>query len=95
MINSMKEYDYYVYEGDNEYGQPTLSSSPVGTIKMNINITSQMIQDNVNYSNCNYIGLTHNKQVNDTWVIEYGDEALKVQYVNPKGRLNQVFMVRI
>lgn len=91
MINSMKVYNYFTIEGKDEYGQATISSSPIGTIKMNINITSQSIQDNINYSNSQYIGLTRDA-VDDTYFIEYEGKKLKVLYVNPKGRLKQVFM---
>ena len=61
---------------------------------MAINITSQSVQDNINYKDSQYVGLTHAK-VDDTYVIEYGDERLKVLYVNPTGRFNQVFMSRM
>lgn len=61
---------------------------------MSINLTSQSVQDNINYSGANYMGLTYAK-VDDTYIIEFGEERLKVLYVNPLGRLNQVFMKKI
>lgn len=87
----MQTYNYFTYGEDNGYGQPALSASPVGQIKMAINLTSQSIQDNINYSQAQYVGLTH-ANVDDTYVIEYGTERLKVLYVNPNGRIKQVFM---
>lgn len=87
----MQTYNYFTYGDDDGYGQPALSASPVGQIKMAINITSQSIQDNINYSQAQYVGLTH-ANVDDTYVIEYGKERLKVLYVNPYGRIKQVFM---
>lgn len=87
----MRLYNYFTFGEDDGYGQPTLSNEPVGQVKMAINISSQSIQDNINYKDAQYIGLTHAK-VDDTYVIEYGNERLKVLYVNPKGRLNQVFL---
>lgn len=99
--NNMRSYDYYTYGADNEYGQPALltdaDGKPIaqGTIKIAINITSQSIQDNINYKDCSYIGLTHNSLVNDSFVIQYNDEKLKVLYVNPIGKLKQVFLKRI
>ena len=93
MINTdMRNYDYYLYGEDNGYGQPALSKEKQGTIKISINITSQSVQDNINYSGAQYIGLTHDKEVSDKYVIKYGNEMLKVLYVNPKGRFKQVFM---
>lgn len=95
MINAdMRIYDYYTYGEDDGYGQPSLSASPQGKIKMAVNITSQSVQDNINYENSQYIGLTLSP-IDDTYVIQYGNEKLKVLYVNPKGRYKQVFMTEI
>lgn len=95
MINAdMRLYDYYTYGKDDGYGQPQLSEEVKGQIKMAINITSQSAQDNINYKDASYIGLTHSP-IDDTYVIQYGKEKLKVLYVNPKGRLKQVFMALV
>lgn len=93
MINSdMRLYDYFTYGQDDGYGMPALSTEVKGKIKMAINISSQTIQDNILFKDCTYIGLTSDANVNDTYVIKYGKEQLKVLYVNPKGRLKQVFL---
>lgn len=98
MINTdMKLYNYFTLGADNGYGQPAIPTEdavPEGTVKMAINITSQNVQDNVNYSGAQYIGLTH-ANVDDTYIIQYENERLKVLYVNPKGRLKQVFMKKL
>lgn len=95
MINAdMRLYNYFTLGANDEYGQPVISNDPVGRIKMAINVSSQAIQDNINYNGANYIGLTHAK-VDDTYIIEYESERLKVLYVNNNGRLNQVFMARM
>lgn len=95
MINvDMRNYDYFTLGEPDEYGQITLSKTPQGTIKMAIYITSKNIQDNINYADCNYIGLT-SAPVDDTYLIQYGAEKLKVQYVYPKGRYKQVFLKEI
>ena len=87
----MRLYDYFTYGEDDAYGQPMLSKEPVGKIKMAINISSQSVQDNINYRDAQYIGLTY-ADVKDAYVIVYGEERLKVLYINPKGRYNQVFL---
>lgn len=98
MINAdMRQYNYFTIGEKNAYGQQTLPSAdaePVGVIKMAINIASQSIQDTVLYKNCEYVGLTH-ANVDDTYIIQYGNERLKVKYVNPRGRYKQVFMVKL
>lgn len=92
ITTEMQQYDYFTYGAIDEYGQPMISENPIGTIKMAIYVTSQSVQDNINYSGAQYIGLTHDKEVSDKYVIKYEDEMLKVLYVNPKGRFKQVFM---
>lgn len=86
----MKSYNYFTLGGNNGYGQPQLSDVK-GTIKISINTTAQATQDNILYKDCSYIGLTF-AEVNDTYVIQYGDTKLKVLYVNPMGRYKQVFL---
>ena len=102
MINAnMREYNYFLYGEPDEYGQTTLIKDEAGTplaqgsIKMAINTTSQSIQDNIKYKDATYIGLTHDAEVDDTYVIDYEEGRLKVLYVNPRGRFKQVFMAEI
>lgn len=93
MINTdMRLYDYFTFGEEDGYGMPQLSKEPKGKIKMAINISSQSIQDNILYKDCSYVGLTHDANVNDTYVINYEEGQLKVLYVNPKGRYKQVFL---
>ena len=93
MINAdMRTYSYFTFGAVNAYGQETLSAQPQGTIKMAINILSQNTADNIRYSEATYVGLTTDNAVNDRYVIQYGDERLKVLYVNPRGRFTQVFL---
>ena len=89
----MRLYNFFTIGTEDEYGQMVVSNEPVGQIKMAINISSQSVQDNINYTGATYVGLTHAK-VDDTYIIEYENERLKVLYVNDKGRLNQVFMAK-
>lgn len=95
MINTnMRLYDYFLLGVKDAYGQelpPKITDTPVGTIKMAINISSQSIQDNINYKGCNYIGLTKN-EITDKYFIKYENRLLKVLYINPIGRYKQVFL---
>ena len=93
MINTdMRLYNFYTFGEENAYGQPQLSKEPIGTVKIAINYISHTIGDNIKYSDANYIGLTQDAKVNDTYVIDYEGQKLKVLYVIPKGRYHQVFM---
>lgn len=91
----MKLYDYYTYGPDNGYGQGELSKEVQGSVKIAINSISEAISGNIKYKESSYIGLTYDKTITDTFVIQYGDEKLKVLYVNPRGRLRQVFLKEI
>ena len=95
ITTEMQQYDYFTYGAIDEYGQPMISENPIGTIKMAIYVTSQSIQDNILYEDAAYFGLTTDSKINSTYVIQYGEEKLKVLYVNPKGRYKQVFMARM
>lgn len=90
----MKTYDYFSYGEKDEYGQAKLLDTVQGTIKMAIYTTSQEVQNNVIYKDASYIGLTTGT-ITDKDVIKYGEDKLKVLYVQPKGRFKQVFMKSI
>jgi len=95
MINvNMRSYSYYVLDNNDEYGQPQAVAAE-DKIKMSINFASESIQESPLYSGAQFVGLTHNKNVSASYVIQYGTEKLKVLYVNPAGRLKQVFMARM
>ena len=95
MINAMMRlYDYSTTGTIDEYGQETMSNEVKGQVRMAINLTSQSIQDNINYKDAQYMGLTH-AVVDDTYIIHYGSSKLKVLYVSPFGRYKQVFLQEI
>lgn len=95
MINAhMRFYEYFLYGEKSASGFPTLSTRSKGRIKIAIEVASQSVQESIAYSNCSYVGFTRD-DIDDTYVIQYGNERLKVQYVNPNGRLKQVFLARM
>ena len=94
MINTnMREYSYFTYDGKDSYGQPKLSEQPKGTIKIAISVITQAIQDNVLFNNAQFTGVTH-ETIDDTYVIQYGKDKLKVLYV-VTGRFKQAFLCRM
>ena len=94
MEQNMRKYGYFLYGEKDAYGQSQLSSEVVGEVKMAIGIASQSIQDSVAYSGTQYTALTH-ADINDSMVIQFGDEKLKVLYVNPLGKYKQVYLARM
>jgi hypothetical protein len=96
MVNTqMRKYTYKkITDTLDDYGQPTIEEIE-GTIKIAINFTSEVVQDNSLYSDAQYVGLTLDKNINDTYIINYEGESLKVLYVNKTGKYKQVFMTRV
>jgi hypothetical protein len=94
----MRAYDFYLIGDDNGYGQRTLirddEGNPLkqGELVIGISTLTQSVTDDLRYSDSTYIGLTHDKTVNDNYIIQHGSELLKVQYVNKDGRYIQVFL---
>lgn len=88
----MHLYNYFTFGDLNGYGQPTLNPEVAGTVKLAIYTTSQNIGDNPLYNNCEYIGFTFDKAINESYVIEYGTKKLKVKYVNTSSRFTQVYL---
>lgn len=89
--NDIRDYSYFLLGDYDEYGQLTPTDKPQGTIKMAIYVLTQTVSDTSPYSEASYIGLT-NSDINDTYIIQYGEERLKVLYIQPRGVLKQVFL---
>lgn len=97
MINTnYRVYNFFTL-GANEYGQEVASQQPAGQIKMSIALRNQSTQDNILYHDAQYLALTHDTKVNDTYIIEYGNKRLKVLYVaeSAQNRPKQVFLSRV
>lgn len=94
MINSnFREYQYFKLQ-ETQLGQQVLpkDAQPIGAVKLAVYLTSQSIQDNINYKNAQYMALTHSSLLDSSNIIQYGDKKLKVLYINPYGRMKQVFL---
>lgn len=95
MLNTdMREYNYYTYGEEDECGQAQLSTTIQGTVKMAVYLVSNTKEDSINFAKIQYQGITQDKNIDDTYVIEYGKQKLKVLYVI-KGRYKQVIMTRM
>lgn len=97
MINAcVRDYDYYLYGEQDGYGQAQLSKEAVGTIKLAVFQLNKTVQNNIQYTDEEYIGFTYDKDINDSYVIQYGDERLKVLYtISAPRHKTQVFMKRM
>lgn len=63
-------------------------------ITMAIYLSNQATNQNINYVEADFIGLT-TEEVNDRMFIEYDGLNLKVKYVNQMGRFNIVALVKV
>lgn len=92
--NEMRLYNYYTFGDKDEYGQPALSVEPVGQARIAIFLSTQTVQDNINYSSANYVGLTH-ALLDDSCVIDFGGKLLKVLYIDTKSRYKQLYLAEL
>lgn len=91
--NDMRNYEYFLLEDYDEYGQPTQSGQAQGTVQLAIYVLSQSVSDTLLYKDASYIGLTYPTiEIDDTFIIKYGEEKLKVLYTQPRGAFKQVFL---
>ena len=96
MINAnMRNYDYYTLGANDGYGQATLTEETQGTINAAIYTLSTSIGNNIEYKDASYIAITKDKTINDSFVIKYGEEKLKVLYIIPFGRFTQAFLAKM
>lgn len=98
IFSNMRLYDYYLVSLNEEYGQevlPEAEATAAGQVKLSIYPTSTGTQENILYANCSYVGLTYDAEIDDRYIIQYGEVRLKVMYIQPIGRYKQVFMKRV
>lgn len=96
--NKMRLYDYWKVINNDEYAQeliPPADAEPLGQVKLSIFPTSTGTQDNILYANCSYVGFTYDAGIDDKYIIQYGNERLKVMYIQQAARMKQVFLKRI
>lgn len=94
----MRLYNYWLITLNDEYAQEVLpeeTAEPQGTVMLAIYPTSTGNQDNIKFADCSYVALTRSAEIDDKYVIQYGKERLKVRYIQPLGRLKQVFLKQV
>jgi hypothetical protein len=80
------------YGGIDSYGQMLAEPVESKTIEMTFGVFNHTPTTDVRYQNVEYYGLTKDKDINDTMGIIIDGKEYKVIYVNPCGRLTQVFL---
>jgi putative aminopeptidase FrvX len=94
ITNKMKDYTYYILKNElDEYGQ-NIESTAAGTIKMNIYLNSQTVNNAVVYADVDYIGLTL-AEIDDSMIIDFDGVKLKVKTVNSGGRFKVALLQKV
>lgn len=88
--SNMKLYPIYKLS-ENEYGEHTEETYFKDSL-VSIYLQSQEKNNIITLSDSVYIGLTTDKEIDESCVIHYGDKKLKVALKNPFGRLIQLSM---
>lgn len=89
----MKDYELLALtEEISSYGEETIQETPIGTVRMALNLQNYSTNRNPLYADATYIGLTFDKNIRDNNFIVVNGEKLKVLFVNSFGRYNQIFL---
>ena len=64
-------------------------------IKMAIYLSNQATNQNINYTEADYIGITQDTSLLDNMAINYDGKWLKVKTITPVGRYSIVALVKI
>lgn len=91
IYRDMRPYEFTMLGAVDDYGQMTLDGGTGGTVLMAVYVATQAVSDTILYREAQYVGMTRD-DVTDRHIIHYGDEKLKVLYVQPKGCFKQAFM---
>lgn len=93
MINrDMVSATVVTYGGVDEYGQMMTTPTASREISMTIGLYNHSESSDVRYMAVNYTGLTRDKEITDKDSVIIGGKEYKVLFVNPYGRLTQVFL---
>lgn len=79
-------------EGPDEYGQQMTKEVGEREIEMTFGLYSHTQSEGPQYQEVNYTGLTKEKELRDDQVVRVDGKDYKILFVNPYGRLTQVFM---
>jgi hypothetical protein len=77
--------------GQDEYGQDLNAPISQSSITLTFGLYTHQQTDDIRYQDVEYTGLTV-YDVADNQVIQIGDKKYKVLFVNPFGRMKQVFL---
>lgn len=82
------------YAGEDEYGQQLAFVESERPIEATFNIYTHGETADIRFQDITHISLTKDKEICDADTLTFDGVEYKVQFVNPYGRLTQVFLIR-
>ena len=93
MINrEMRQATVVTYGGIDEYGQMMTTPTASRTISMTFGMYQHTPTQDIRFQDVKYVGLTSDREISDKDTVIIDGKEYKVSYVNPFGRMTQVFM---
>lgn len=89
----MRSYSCEILGALDEYAQ-SIAAASTDTVLISLSEVNHSNNDNVLYSDAEYIGFTFNRDLDDTYILITDKGRLKVTYVNRDGRYNVVYLKR-
>lgn len=81
------------YNGEpDEYGQMNTGEPTSQPIELTLTIYNHSKVEDVRFNNVTHTALTKNKEVTDANKIRIGENMYLIEFVNPDGRLAQLFL---
>ena len=94
MINrEMRQATVKTYSGVDEYGQMMTTATGSRTIDVTFGIYNHNQASDVRYQEVTHTALTADKEITDKDTLEIDGVEYKVFFVNPFGRMTQVFLI--
>ena len=83
-------------DNPDEYGQVKQNTPNKRTIEITKpKLYKHTNVEDIRFNEIEYIALTFDKSITDANEISIGDDTYRICFVNPQGRLNQLFLKRI
>lgn len=94
MINRELRQAYVLSYDDtlDEYGQPNMGEPKKRECEVTLRIYRHTREEDIRFNDVTHISLTPDKTITDSNKIEINGEIYDVQFINPDGRLAEVFL---
>lgn len=75
-----------------EYGQEVIDTENAITVNLTFGLFNHQETEDVRYQDVEYCGLTYDN-ITDNNILLLDDKKYKVKFVNPYGRMKEVFLI--